>query len=997
MLPNGPELAVAILTVEACAVCAPLNPAYGVDEVGRYFDDLRPRALITQAGIDLPACRAASSRGVRVLELTTALDARAGLFTLTGAIRSKTSYEPVSHDDVALLLPTSGTTSRPKIVPLTHSNICTSAYANAAALALRETDRCLNVLPLFHGHGLNATMLASLTAGASVVCTAGLDANSFFAWLTTFTPTWYSAVPTMHQAILAQAGHNREQVANCRLRFIRSSSAPLPPRVFTELEQTFESPVIVYYGMTETASAPIACNPLPPYPRKVGSVGKPIDLEVATIDDTGALSAGGETGEVIVRGASVTSGYDGIPLGTRVAFADGWFRTGDHGFFDEDGYLFLVGRKQEIINRGGEKIAPQEVDEVLLEHPAVAEAATFAVPHATLGEDVAAAVVLQPHATATPKDLRQFVIGRLAAFKVPRQVLIVSDLEKGPTGKLQRISLAAKFGLAKNRAATSQDFVAPKTPLEKALARCWAEILHVNRVGIHDDFFALGGDSLLVAQAVAHIHETMHIQVEAARLLETPTVAELAQHVETLIDKDQTASTIPRVPRNDGTLASLAQSRLWKLQGALPDMPFFNVLSAFRLIAPFERVVLERSINEIVRRHEILRTTFAIVGRRCVQVVAPQLAVRLVFDDLYALPKGRRKTVGQQIVQEEALHPFDLERGPLFRVRLVRLAEREYLFLITMHQVISDRWSIGVLLDELATLYKVLSAREAPIIAPLPMQYADFACWLREWRSHPELASQLAYWREQLGGPLPVMRLPSASPERTIDCLRTARRRVTVPANLSKAIKRFGHQEGGTLFMALVAAFATLLHRYLRQEDLRVATLVANRNRLGTERLIGPLANTVILRLNLGGNPNPRELMRRVRATTLAAFAHQDLPFDELVTVLQDERAINPAELARVVLLLQNATLLSPAGLGHTLVFEEINPSMLVPLTTLTTVDIALMLYDSTQGLAGTCVYKPSLFDAKFIDRLLRDFRSVLKQMVIGPERAISEIRLSSN
>ena len=651
--------------------------------------------------------------------------------------------------------------------------------------------------------------------------------------------------------------------------------------------------------MTETASAPIACNPLPPYPRKVGSVGKPIDLEVATIDDTGALSAGGETGEVIVRGASVTSGYDGIPLGTRVAFADGWFRTGDHGFFDEDGYLFLVGRKQEIINRGGEKIAPQEVDEVLLEHPAVAEAATFAVPHATLGEDVAAAVVLQPHATATPKDLRQFVIGRLAAFKVPRQVLIVSDLEKGPTGKLQRISLAAKFGLAKNRAATSQDFVAPKTPLEKALARCWAEILHVNRVGIHDDFFALGGDSLLVAQAVAHIHETMHIQVEAARLLETPTVAELAQHVETLIDKDQTASTIPRVPRNDGTLASLAQSRLWKLQGALPDMPFFNVLSAFRLIAPFERVVLERSINEIVRRHEILRTTFAIVGRRCVQVVAPQLAVRLVFDDLYALPKGRRKTVGQQIVQEEALHPFDLERGPLFRVRLVRLAEREYLFLITMHQVISDRWSIGVLLDELATLYKVLSAREAPIIAPLPMQYADFACWLREWRSHPELASQLAYWREQLGGPLPVMRLPSASPERTIDCLRTARRRVTVPANLSKAIKRFGHQEGGTLFMALVAAFATLLHRYLRQEDLRVATLVANRNRLGTERLIGPLANTVILRLNLGGNPNPRELMRRVRATTLAAFAHQDLPFDELVTVLQDERAINPAELAR--------------------------------------------------------------------------------------------------
>jgi acyl-CoA synthetase (AMP-forming)/AMP-acid ligase II/acyl carrier protein len=1000
VLPNGPELAVAILTVEACAVCAPLNPAYGVDEIGRYFDDLRPRALITQAGTYLSACRAASSRGVRILELSTAPDAQAGLFTLTGDQgRSKASNEPASDDDVALLLPTSGTTSRPKIVPLTHANICTSAYANAAALALRETDRCLNVLPLFHGHGLNATMLASMTAGASVVCTAGLDAKSFFAWLTTFAPTWYSAVPTMHQAILAQAGHNREQVANCRLRFVRSSSAPLPARIFTELEQMFESPVIVYYGMTETASAPITCNPLPPFPRKVGSVGKPVDLEVAIIDDTGAVSAGGETGEIIVRGGSVTSGYDGTPLGTRVAFTDGWFRTGDHGFFDEDGYLFLVGRKQEIINRGGEKVAPQEVDEVLLEHPAIAEAATFGVPHPTLGEDVATAVVLLPHATATPKDLRKFVIGRVAAFKVPRQVLIVSELEKGPTGKLQRIGLAAKFGLA-NQAATSQDFVAPKTPLEEVLATCWAEILQVNRIGIHDDFFALGGDSLLVAQAIAYIHETLHIQVEAARFLETPTVAELAQHVETLISTGQIgrpAWSIPRVPGDDGTPASLAQSRLWKLQGALPDMPFFNVLSAFRLTTAFDKAVLERSINEIVRRHEILRTTFAIVGRRCVQIVAPRLAVCLVFDDLYALPIYSREAAGLQIVREETLQSFDLERGPLFRVRLVRIAEREHLFLITMHQAISDRWSISIFLDELITLYDVLSVRKAPTIAPLPMQYADFSCWLREWRSHPELASQLAYWREQLGDPLPVMRLSSASPQGTTDCLRTARRRLTVPASLSKAIRRLGLQEGSTLFMALLAAFATLLHRYLRQEELRVATLVANRNRRGTERLIGPLANTVILRLNLGGNPNPRELMRRVRATTLAAFAHQELPFDELVTALQDEGATNPADLAQVALLLQRDTLLPPAGSEHTLAFEEINPSMLVPLATLTTVDIALMMHESTQGLVGTCVYKPSLFDVNFIDRLLRDYRSVLKEMVTRPERAISEIRLSPN
>ena len=256
-----------------------------------------------------------SSRGIRVIELSTALDAEAGLFTLTGDQRSAPSDEPVSPGDVALLLPTSGTTSRPKIVPLTHANICASAYSSGAALALTETDRCLNVLPLFHGHGLNATVLASLAAGASVVCTPGLDVNSFFAWLTAFQPTWYSAVPTMHQAILAQARHNRERVADSRLRFVRSSSAPLPPRVFAELERTFETRVIECYGMTETTSAPIACNPLPPRRRKAGSVGVPVDLDVAIMDEDGALLPGGQTGQVVVRGASVMSGYDGDPIG----------------------------------------------------------------------------------------------------------------------------------------------------------------------------------------------------------------------------------------------------------------------------------------------------------------------------------------------------------------------------------------------------------------------------------------------------------------------------------------------------------------------------------------------------------------------------------------------------------------------------------------------------------------------------------------------------------
>ncbi|MEA2922956.1 MAG: oxalate---CoA ligase, partial [Alphaproteobacteria bacterium] len=323
VLPNGPELAVAILTVSASAVCVPMNPAYGREELDRYFSDLRPCVLLTAAGFESPARQVAVSGGIRLIELLTEENAEAGLFTFTENQGVTPSDERASPGDVALLARTSGTTSQPKIVLVPHAKVCSAAYSWSAALALTETDRCLNVMPLFHGHGLTATLLASLTAGASVVCTPGLDINSFFAWLTTFRPTWYTAVPTLHQAILAAARHHRGQVAESRLRFIRSASAPLPPRVFEDLERTFETCVINGYAMTETAAGPLACNPLPPLRRKAGSVGVPVDLDLAIMDEAGALLPDCETGEVVVRGASVMSGYDDDPSANQTAFAGG--------------------------------------------------------------------------------------------------------------------------------------------------------------------------------------------------------------------------------------------------------------------------------------------------------------------------------------------------------------------------------------------------------------------------------------------------------------------------------------------------------------------------------------------------------------------------------------------------------------------------------------------------------------------------------------------------
>ena len=597
LMPNGPELAVAIVAVAANAACASINPAYSAEELDRYFADLKPRALIVPGGVDGAARRVAQARGVPVFDLTPTGEA-AGLSMLAGAAAGEPSSDPLGPGATALLLFTSGTTSRPKIVPLTHANICTSAFSAVAALQLSEADRCLNVLPLFHGHGLIATVMTSLAAGGGVVCTAGCDVNRFFGWLRDFAPTWYSAVPTMHQAILAQARLNPDQVAGIRLRLVRSASAPLPPRVFAELERTFGTSVIEFYGMTETASAPIACNPLPPRKSKPGSVGVPVGLDVAILNDRGDVLPAGQTGHVTVRGGSVMPGYDGDAAATAAAFAGDWFKTGDQGFFDDEGYLYLSGRTREMINRGGENIAPREVDEALLEHPAVAEAVTFAVPHATLGEDVAAAVVLRPNAAAMPKDIRQFAAGRLADFKVPRQVLIVEQLPKGSTGKVQRVGLAEKFGLG---SAASRTFAAPRTPLENILAGIWAEVLRLEQVGIHDDFFALGGDLLLAAHVLTSIHHAMHLEVGVVSLFDAPTVAEMAEYLETLIKAGRAGQPeIARVSRNELLPASPAQERLWTLQQAVPDLPFFNILYALRVTSPLDAALLERSFNEIV-------------------------------------------------------------------------------------------------------------------------------------------------------------------------------------------------------------------------------------------------------------------------------------------------------------------------------------------------------------------------------------------------------------
>ena len=448
VLPNGPEAATAFLAVASACTAAPLNPAYKAEEFEFYFTDLAPRAVLLLASEAGPVRAVAERLGLGLVLLHPDEDGPAGRFRLDasalppGQPARSGAARPA---DPALVLHTSGTTARPKIVPLTNANVAASAHNIATSLALSPADTCLNVMPLFHIHGLIAGVLASISAGAAISCTPGFNAFKFAEWLQVVRPTWYTAVPTMHQAILMRLRTNPVAQA-AGLRFIRSSSASLPPQVMAELEAVFGAPVIEAYGMTEAAHQ-MAANPLPPRARKPGAVGVATGPEIAVMDDAGAILPQGATGEVVIRGANVTPGYDNNPAANAKAFTDGWFRTGDQGRIDAEGYLFLTGRLKEQINRGGEKVSPLEIDVVLLDHPAVAEVCTFGIPHDKLGEEIGAVVVPQPGQTVTEQDIREFAAARLTAFKVPRRVMVMDSIPKGATGKVQRIGLAAKLGL----------------------------------------------------------------------------------------------------------------------------------------------------------------------------------------------------------------------------------------------------------------------------------------------------------------------------------------------------------------------------------------------------------------------------------------------------------------------------------------------------------------------------------------------------------------------
>jgi oxalate---CoA ligase len=534
LLPNGPEAAVSFLATSTICVCAPLNPVCTVHEVDIALSRLKPRVLIAFPDLDPEKRAVAAKHGISVVTATPDFKREAGVFTLSTLATAGGANDVLPQpNDLALLLHTSGTTSQPKLVGLTHEHLYRSAENIARALQLSPKDRCLNIMPLFHIHGIVAAILSPLHAGASVVCSSGFRRRHFFQWLEEFQPSWYTAVPTMHAAIAASAAQHEDILKRHSLRFIRSCSAALPGSVLRELEQRFGVPVLEAYGMTEAAHQ-IASNPLPPAIRKPGSVGVPTGTEIAIFDELGRPLGPDCEGEIVIRGGSVICSYLGDPSVNQQNFTGGWFRTGDVGSIDRDGYLFIKGRARELISRGGIKLSPHEIEEVLLDHPNVAEAIVFAMPESRLGEEVAAAIVLRNPRVTAATDICEFASHQLSYFKVPQQIVFLDKIPKGPTGKPQRVGLAAKLGLIAppKEHRENASLRESHTPLEDVLATMWAHIIGTERVGLDDNFFEIGGDSLTAMELVAAIEQVTGQGLTIATLFQAPTIKQLAAFLE---------------------------------------------------------------------------------------------------------------------------------------------------------------------------------------------------------------------------------------------------------------------------------------------------------------------------------------------------------------------------------------------------------------------------------------------------------------------------------
>jgi len=1005
VIPSRPEMAVAIATLPSSCTFAPLDPTLMIEAYVALLTRLQPKAVLVPED-DQHAIRGAARRlGIAEIEVEAVPDAPAGVFALAlrhagPALAAGNSPDP----EFAYILTSSGTGGRRKLVPAEHRAMLLYARAMRDWLEFSPQDVGVHLVPMYFGHGLRSGLVNGLLAGRSTVCLPEADIEAFFASIEEFRPTFFTAGFSLFRGILRRAPEFRAAVAQNRFRFMRSGSGRLDPDDADRLEQLFGAPMLT--GLSSTETSRISHDPLPPRRRKRGSVGLPVVNEVALLDGAGNIFPAGGPGEIVVRGPTVFRGYLDDPELNAASFIGEWFRTGDLGRIDEDGYVYVSGRIKEIINRGGEKISPVEIDLAIESLRGVKEAAAFAVPHPTLGEEMVAAVVREENAAIDEAAVVEQVRARAGPRKVPRRVYFVASLPRTDNGKLRRSALPELLSL--EHAAESPSPVpgaeraASLSPLEAALAGLWSSLLHVAEVGRDDDFFLRGGDSLRGTQLLAHVKALFGVDIPIQSLFgEAATVAGMARAIEAIragestadrrsaVALGQAAEPALRPRRRDGPVVlTHTQRRAWFLARLDPGSAAYNESRAQRLSGPIDIEALQNSLRTVIERHEIFRTTYALVDDEPRQIIhaAPTLDFRCL--DLSANATDERAGALLGLIDAEGQAPFDLERGPFARFRLIRLANDEYVLLRVWHHIVSDGWSAWVFERELSAAYNARVTGRAVELPQLPLQYADYALWQREWLAGVELERQLSYWSEQLED-LATLELPTDRRRPAVQSYSGARLDVELAPALVRDLRALASTEGATLFMAGLAAFQVLLHRYSGAEDIAVGTPIAGRRRAELEGLIGFFANTLVLRGSLAGEPTFRELLARVREAALAAYAHQDLPFEKLVEALAPVRDLSRNPLFQVCFALQNAP-------GTTLALSGLQVSRVGLPTRSAKFDLTLTLRETEQGLRASWEYCTDLFEQATIERMAGHFQVLLESIVAEPGQRIGQLALMS-
>ncbi|RMF31802.1 MAG: amino acid adenylation domain-containing protein, partial [Chloroflexi bacterium] len=907
---------------------------------------------------------------------------------------------PVAPTNLAYLIYTSGSTGQSKGVMIEHRSLVNAYRGWEASYQLRSVRTHLQMANFAFDVFSGDLVRALCSGGRLVLCPREwlLDPERLYGLMRREGVECAEFVPAVLRHLIQYLDETGERLDFMRLLICGSDSWYVSEyRRFLRFCGP-ETRLINSFGLTEATidSCFFEGSAMDLAGEQVVPIGRPFaNVRLYILDDHLQPVPVGVPGELFIGGLGVARGYHNRPELTEEKFIPDPFsddpnarlyRTGDRARYLPDGNIEFLGRLDYQVKVRGYRIELGEIEATLGRHPAVREAAVVALEVAPGDKRLAAYIVPAGETVPTAGELRRFLQERLPDYMVPSAYVVMDALPLTPNGKVDRQALPEPQW---SRRQLAGEYVAPRTPVEEVLAGIWSQVLGVEEVGVHDNFFELGGHSLLATQLVSRVREAFEIELPLRHVFECPTIATLAERIE-IIQRTEAgvqAPPIRPVPRDREIPLSFSQQRLWFLDQLEPNSPLYNIPDAVRITGPLDVGVLEQSLNEIVRRHEVLRTTFAAVDGRPIQVIAPELHLPLPVVDLRGLPKARREEEALRLATEEAQRPFDLARGPLLRALLLRLDEEEHIALLTVHHTVSDGWSTGVFMGEMAALYEAFAAGKPSPLPELPIQYADFAVWQREWLQGEVLEAQLAYWKEQLAGLPPILELPTDRPRPAFQTFRGDYQTFTLPEELTQAIKELCQREGVTLFMTLLAAFQTLLSRYSGQDDISVGVPIANRTRAELEGLIGFFVNTLVMRTKLDGNPTFRQVLKRVREVALGAYAHQDLPFEMLVEALQPERDMSHTPLFQVMFVLQNAPA-EPLELpGLTLTPVEVDRGT-------ATFDLTLSMTEGPEGLSGSLEYNTDLFDAATIRRMLGHFQTLLEAVVADPDRPIAQLPL---